>query len=642
MPFTSFHKNIIPEINLFMHRFILPKSLKNPKKNDIINDIIFKIEPMLSSLLQAAMLSTLTACARMSGYTKYCLEFAMQKKNWEYRNKGLKSEEITDFSKKFNIPPAVAVILLNRGIKTERQVMSYLKKGLDGVHNPFLLNDMQKAVDRILKSVSAHEKITVYGDYDADGVTSTAILYKFLRSIGANAEYYIPDRISEGYGLNIKAINRLAKNGTKLMITVDCGITSVGEVEFAKTQGISVIITDHHTCKEELPRAEAVINPKRPDSTYPFDGLAGVGVAFKLILALAVQLGMNSKEIFTQYADLAAIGTIADVVPLIDENRIIADKGIKAITETKNAGIKALFAVAGADGKPITSTSVAFSITPRINAAGRLGSAKTAVELLTEEDCEKAYETARILDELNCKRRMMEQDILSEAMEQIASFESEQYVYVLSHDGWHHGVIGIVASRICDRFYRPCILISSEDGKGKGSGRSIEEMNLFDALTECDDILTAFGGHSQAAGLSVRTDKISEFRNAINLYAKKQFENKQLIPKIKIDCNLNPSSITLGAAKTIAKLEPFGSGNENPVFSAEGMKIVSVSQMGADGKHLRLCVSYGDYTFNCAGFGMGELCEKLSVGQTVDIAFTMNVNVYRDEENLQLLLKDIR
>lgn len=566
----------------------------------------------------------------------------MQKKIWEYRNKGLKNEEITAFAKQFNIPPAVAVILLNRGIKSEQQIQSYLKKGLDGVHNPFLMNDMQNAVDRILKSVSEHEKITVYGDYDADGVTSTAILYKFLTSIGANAEYYIPDRISEGYGLNIKAINRLAKNGTKLMITVDCGITSVGEVEFAKTQGMSVIITDHHTCKEELPRVEAVLNPKRPDSTYPFDGLAGVGVTFKLILALAVQLGMNSKEVFMQYVDLAAIGTIADVVPLTDENRVIADKGIKAISETKNPGIKALLCVSGAENRPITSTSVAFSVTPRINAAGRLEHAKTAVELLIEEDYDKAFSTATLLDEINRKRQLTEQDILSEAMDQVASFEQEQYVYVLNHEDWHHGVIGIVASRICDKFYRPCILISSSDGKGKGSGRSIEEMNLFTALSECEDILTAFGGHSQAAGLSIRADKIDEFRNAINAYAKKLLENKQLLPKIKIDCNLSPSSITLAAAKTIEKLEPFGSGNENPIFSASGMKIISVSQMGADGKHLRLCVSNGDYTFNCAGFGMGELCSDLSAGQTVDIAFTMNVNQFRGEENLQLLLKDIR
>lgn len=566
----------------------------------------------------------------------------MQEKIWEYRNQNLKREEITEFAKKNNVPPAVAVLLMNRGIYSESEVRAYFKKGLDGIHNPFLMNDMEKAADRILAAVSGQEKITVYGDYDADGVTSTAILFKFLRSVGANADYYIPDRINEGYGLNIKAINKLARNGTKLLITVDCGITSSGEVEFAKTQGMSVIITDHHTCKEELPKAEAVLNPKRPDSEYPFDGLAGVGVAFKLVLALAVKMGMNSKNVFMQYVDLAAIGTIADVVPLVDENRVIADKGAAAITNSKNSGIKALLAVSGAENRQADSMLIAFSLTPRINAAGRIENARIAAELLIEEDYDKAYETACFLDETNRRRQKIEQDILAEALEQVNSFPEEQYVYVLKSENWHSGVIGIVASRICEKFYRPCILISCKDGKGKGSGRSIEEMNLFSALSECEDSLIAFGGHAQAAGLTVKEDKIDEFRTAINAYAKKQFENKTLHPKIKIDCNLSVQNITLNAAKTIAKLEPFGQGNENPVFSARQMRIVSMSHMGADGKHMRMSVSGGGYEFNCVGFGMGDMCDRFSHGQTVDIVFTMSVNLYCDTESLQLILKDIK
>lgn len=566
----------------------------------------------------------------------------MQEKIWEYRNQNLKAEEITEFSKKYNIPPAIAVLLLNRRIRGEDDVRSYLKKSLDGVHNPFMMNDMEKAAERIISAISLGEKITIYGDYDADGVTSTALLFKFLRSSGANAEYYVPDRITDGYGLNIKVINKLARSGTKLMVTVDCGITAVGEVEFAKTQGISVIITDHHTCKEELPRAEAVLNPKRPDSEYPFDGLAGVGVTFKLVLALAVKMGMNSKEVFNEYVDLAAIGTIADVVPLVNENRIIVDKGISSISNTKNNGIKALLEVSGVGNRTIDSTLIAFSLTPRINAAGRLENAGAAVELLIEENYEKAYEIACFLDETNRRRQQMESDILEEALEQAYSFEQEQYVYVLNHENWHQGVIGIVASRICEKFYRPCIMISCKDRKGKGSGRSIEEMNLFTALNECEDSLTAFGGHAQAAGLSVSVDMIDEFRKKINAYAKKQLENKPLFPKIKIDCNLSAKNITLNAAKMIERMEPFGQGNENPVFSARGLRIVDSARMGADGKHLRMRLSDGAGVFNCVGFGMGDLCEKFSEGQTVDIAFTMNVNLYRDTENLQLMLKDIK
>lgn len=566
----------------------------------------------------------------------------MLDKIWEYKNENLDRKDIDKFAKSCRISPAVAVILMNRGITDEKAALSFLKKGLDGVHDPFLLNDMEEAVTRILAAVSAQEKITVYGDYDADGVTSTAVLYGFLKKIGANADYFLPDRFKDGYGLNISAINRITRNGTKLMITVDCGITSVGEVEFAKTQGLDVIITDHHTCKETLPRAVAVINPKRPDSTYPFRELAGVGVAFNLVLAAAVRMGYSSKEIFFEYADLAAIGTIADVVPLLDENRVIASRGISLIAEGKNIGVRALLEVSGAGERPTDSTTVAFMIAPRLNAAGRLEHANIAEQLLIETDSAKAFETASYLNDTNKRRQKTEQQIFEEALSQAMSFEKEQYVYVLAHEGWHHGVIGIVASRICEHFYRPCILISCEDGKAKGSGRSIEELNLFDALSDSDDLLSAFGGHAQAAGLSLPVDKIDEFRTRINAYAKKMLEGKTLLPKIKLDCRLSPANITLSAAKTVASLEPFGCGNEMPVFSLSGAVISQIAAMGADGRHLRMRLSCGGYSFNAVGFGMGDLCKSFSSGDTVSIAFCMSVNSYQGGETLQLMLKDIK
>lgn len=565
----------------------------------------------------------------------------MQEKIWEYRNKQLKKEDVSAFAARHSLPFAIAVILMNRNVSDD-DVAAFLKKSLESVHNPFLLNDMEPAVDRIIKAVNEKEKIVIYGDYDVDGITSTATLYKFLKSISADVDYYIPDRFSEGYGINIMAVNKLARAGTKLLITVDCGITAVGEVAFAKTQGLDVVITDHHTCKEELPKAVAVINPKRNDSTYPFCGLAGVGVAFKLVLALAIRLGLNTKNVFLEYVDMVAIGTIADVVPLCDENRIIVDKGIKVIENTKNKGIRALLAASGVSGKLLDSTMLAFSVAPRLNVAGRLENAKIAVELLTCDDELRANEIAEYLNETNQKRQGIEQKIFEEAESQIESFKKEQLVYVLSYEGWHHGVIGIVASRLCERLYRPCILISCENGKGKGSGRSIEELNLFDALTDSDEVLTAFGGHSQAAGLSINEDKIDEFRERINAYAKKNLEGINLIPKIRIDCNLNGNSITMAAAKMLACLEPFGAANENPVFSALGLKVMSVNQMGAEGKHLRLRLTDGAAAFNAVGFGMGQYADEINPGDTVNIAFTMNINVYQGTENLQLLLKDIK
>lgn len=565
----------------------------------------------------------------------------MQEKSWIYKNKGITKEEIEAFSDALGLPPAMAVILLNRGIKTEKAVRSYMRKSLEDVHNPFMLDDMEKACDRIVSALSNKEKIVIYGDYDVDGITATATVYKFLKSQGADISYYIPDRFSEGYGINVLAINKIAKSGVKLMITVDCGITAVGEVEFAKTQGLDIIITDHHTCHEELPKAVAVINPKRADNSYPFSGLAGVGVAFKLVLALAIRLGLNTKEVFMKYVDMVALGTIADVVPLIDENRVIADKGINAIENTDNKGIRALMEVASG-GKGIDANSVAFFASPRLNAAGRLENAAVSVELMICDDDKRAMEIAEHLDSLNAKRKEIEQEIFEKALAQAETLGDDQLVYIISGENWNHGVIGIVASRISEMFYRPCILISVENGKGKGSGRSVPEINLFDALAECEDVLTAYGGHSQAAGLSVSEDKIEEFRKRINEYVKKAVDVDTLVPKLLIDCNLNGASINMQAAKMIESLAPFGEGNEIPVFSMTGLKVCGCQSMGCDKKHLRVRLTDGKNIFNAVGFGMGELEERLSYGTMVSIAFNMNINTYQGNENLQLILKDIK
>lgn len=565
----------------------------------------------------------------------------MQEKIWEYRDKQLKNEDIQAFAKQFNLPYEMAVLLLLRGVSDGDAINAYIGKSLDGIHNPFLFNDMEIACRRITRAISDKEKITVYGDYDVDGITSVTVLTDFLASVGADVDYYIPDRFSEGYGLNILALNRLARGGTKLLITVDCGISSIGEVEFAKTQKLDVIITDHHTCKEELPKAIAVINPKRYDSTYPFPELAGVGVAFKLTLALSKKLGINTKSVFLKYADLVSIGTIADIVPLLDENRIIVDRGIKEIKDTQNFGIKALLEVSGCKDKEITASLIAFSLSPRINAAGRMENASIAVELFKAKTYQNALELAERLDGLNRLRQQEERKIFEEASS-IANSMEKQSVYVLKAPHWHNGVIGIVASKLCENLKRPCILLSEEKGKYKGSGRSIEGLNLFDALSDSEELLTAFGGHALAAGLTISEENIPEFTKRINAYAKKHITSDMLIPKISVDCVIAPSHITLDWAKALKKLEPFGSGNEVPVFALEGAKISSCSAVGADKKHLSVRIAKNGISVNAVWFGMGDMAKELFEEDIADIAFSMNINTYNGTENVQLFIKDIK
>lgn len=568
----------------------------------------------------------------------------MRNKIWCYKNRGIDFEELKSFSEKYNMPPVIATILFNRGIKSGEAAKLFMQKPLSGIHNPFELPDMELAAKRIADAVRNNEKIVVYGDYDVDGITSCVLMYSYLKSEGADVDYYIPDRVSEGYGINIMAINKIARSGAKLMITVDCGVTAVGEVEFARTQKLDVVITDHHTCKEELPRAVAVVNPKRPDSTYPFDALAGVGVAFKTVLAVAMELGRNTREVFSQYVELAAIGTIADVMSVTDENRIIIEHGLEVMRNGGNIGVRALIEVSGALHKGIDASTVAFVVAPRINAAGRIGSSDLAVKLLLSETEEEAALVASELDKANRERQEAEQAIFEDAMDKImkdTTFDKKQ-VIVLWGEGWHHGVIGIVASRICERFYKPCILVSFENGVGKGSGRSIPGFNLFEALSATEEHLTNFGGHSAAAGLGINMDSIDAFTAAINKYAAGILTPEDMIPKIDIDCRLKPETVSVGFAKAIKKLEPFGTDNERPVFSVTGVKIIAIDTVGADKKHLKMRVAAEQTVISAIGFNMSEYAAFFKNGDIVDVAFSADVNVYQGRETPQLLLRDIK
>ena len=568
----------------------------------------------------------------------------MMDKAWIFRHLSLKESDITDIANEYHIPKMIATVLLNRGVKKE-DIPAFIKKSIANIIDPSLMLDMDKAVERINSAIKSGEKIVVYGDYDVDGITSTALLYEFLEKLGANVEYYIPDRKGEGYGINIMAVNKLLRQGAKLLITVDCGITAIGEVEFAKLQKMDVIITDHHTCKDRLPTAAvAILNPKRPDCEYPFDLLAGVGVAFKLVLALAVSHGMSSKEVFDEYIDLAALGTIADVVPLLGENRIIVDKGLGALQNPSRIGIRAIEEVAGVTDKPINSSTIAFAIAPRLNAAGRLGTATTAVELLLTKDENRAREIALALDEENKERQQTEKEIFDEAMQMIAKDANfaKKKVIVLAREGWHQGVIGIVASRLCDMYYKPCILISTDNGNGKGSGRSIKAFNLFDALTACEKHLSDFGGHAVAAGLNINRNDIEEFEKAINKYADETLSEKDMIPTVEIDCPLSEQSLTLENAYMISRLEPFGMGNEKPVFAVSSVTVAAAMAVGADNKHLRLRVIKNNQTLNCIGFGMGEKAQSLHDGDIIHIAFQIDINSYQRTESVQLVLRDIK
>jgi len=569
----------------------------------------------------------------------------MSGKIWNYKNKEYSSQEVAELSRLCKIPPLMAFLLINRGITKPDAVQKYIRKTLDAIHDPMGLNDMDKATERIVSAIKNKEKITVYGDYDVDGVTATALLVRFLRNHNADVSYYIPNRENEGYGINIMAVNKISKSGTKLMITVDCGITAIGEVELAKTLGMDVVVTDHHLCKEKIPSAIAVIDPKRPDSEYPFDSLAGVGVAFKLVLSVAKALGEKTSDCFYEYVELAAVGTVADVVSLLDENRVIVQKGLQLMQETKNIGLKALLSVSGADKRTINTTTIAFMLAPRINAGGRLGSADKAVELLLCDDEKKALKLAEELENDNSERRLCEQKIYEEALTMIEKdidFDKKK-VIILGQTDWNPGVIGIVASKITEQFCRPSILISfDEKGTGKGSGRSVEGFHLFDALSQCSDILTNFGGHAMAAGVGLNVDDLESFTKRINEIAKSVLPEGKMALKLDIDCELSPKAVTVENAKLLEYMEPFGEDNPKPVFSISGANIKKIERIGSDSSHLKLVIEKDGIEINAVGFRMGEVAEYKKAGNIINVACTLEVNNFRGEQKAQLIVKDIK
>ena len=564
----------------------------------------------------------------------------MKKKKWIFMHKEHTSEEIKSLSQSYGVAPIIATIMLNREI-TEPN--TFITPSEDALLDPFLMLGMEKAAERILKAIKENEKIAIYGDYDVDGITSTAIMVKFLRSHKADVIYYIPDRHEEGYGINTDAIDKIHAQGVTLLITVDCGITAVKEIAYAKELGIETIITDHHECKDETPDAYCLLNPKQPNCEYPFKKLAGVGVAFKLLQALTLKMHFHMRELIDEYIDLVAIGTIADVMQLVGENRIIVKKGLELLKYTVNRGIRALAEVADINLSNVQTGTIGFMLAPRINAAGRMGDPRCAVELLLAKDDMTAKRYAEILNDKNRERQETEISILEDALNIIETTPSikDDFVIVLSHEGWHHGIIGIVASKISERFNKPCILISTDEENGKGSGRSIRSFNLFKALENSAHLMQKFGGHDLAAGLSIKPENIDEFRKEINKFAKSCLTEDDFMSILYIDSELPPAYINMNTAEKLSILEPYGMGNACPLFYAENLTISQIKPL-SDRKHMKLVLTSGEHTFEAIGFNMGEMLDVLSLEDKIDIVFNIDINIYRGARQLQVLLKDLK
>lgn len=557
----------------------------------------------------------------------------MNRKKWIIANGN--KELARQLAEECDIDQLVALILTARGYSDPFEIDEFLLSDQQ-MSDPYELIDMDKAVERIRAAIASGERIAVYGDYDVDGVTSTALMYSYLCDKGANVMYLVPER-EDGYGMSFPAVDRLKENGVKLIITVDNGINAVAEVDYANKCGIDVVVTDHHLPMNELPNAVAVVDPHRSDCPSHFKNYAGAGVAFKVICAIDDSSG---EEMITRYGDLAAVGTIADVMPIIGENRLIVRGGLRMV-ENGREGFAAIINAAGIGARTFAASSVSFAIGPRLNAAGRMGKCDRAVRLLLSNDKVEARQLAAEINEDNARRQQIEREIFESAVQIIEEngYDKDR-VIVVCGEGWHGGVIGIVASRICERYGRPSFVLSVENGEANGSARSIGEFSVFDALRACKDVLTHFGGHSRAAGMSVKTERVNEFRVAINKWAAENFDEMPF-SEIKIDCRLSPSAFSADLADSLEIFEPCGVGNQTPVFGLMGVRLEKIVAVGG-GKHLRLTVSKNGASANIMVFMSGEQDFGFSIGSLLDFAVTVESSEYMGNRSFTLIAKAFR
>ncbi len=556
-------------------------------------------------------------------------------KRWEFYDKD--QEMVKKVQEDFGLSRLLSTIIVNKGLKTKEEIEVFLNPTRKDFHDPYLMPDMKIAVDRIINAIEKQEKVIIYGDYDVDGITSITVLKKFLADRGLDVDSYIPNRLDEGYGLNKTAIDKIVSDKYQLMITVDCGISGIEEIDYANTLGLETIVTDHHEPAEQLPNALAVVDAKRKDNKYPFNQLAGVGVVFKLIQAISEVYKLEEKE-YLKYLDIVCVGTISDIVPLVDENRVITKLGLKLVEVTRNVGLKALLASIGY--KKIDSSAISFGVAPRINACGRMGHEQDALQLFFTDNIVEAMDISKKLNEYNKQRQDIERKIFEEVLLKIENGEKDKPCIVLADKNWHHGVIGIVSSKVTEMYYKPSILICLEDGEGKGSGRSIPGFDLHEALSKCDKYIDRFGGHSMAIGISVAESNYEKFKKDFEEYVSTT-NIEQLVPVVKVDEEVEAKDINIKVVEDLNMLEPFGEANKMPIFMYRNLRINSIRAL-SEGKHLKLTLKDESVVIDAIGFNMGYLVNEYLLGDKVDVLGNLEINSFNGRESVQINLKDIR
>lgn len=573
---------------------------------------------------------------------------SLSNKKWIVANPS--SERVSSLVRELEISPLLAKLMVNRKQETPEQGRFLIDDDLGSLHDPFLMRGMKTAADRIVRAVNHKESITVFADYDVDGITSAALLVHFFRDLGTPIDWYLPDRLREGYGLNEQALSDIRARGADLLITADCGITAVHEVKAAHAMGLDVIVTDHHQVGEAgLPEAVAVLNPHQPDCRYPFRFLSGVGIIFKVVTAVRTTLfraGWKKNQLpnLKQYLDLCALGTIVDVAPLTGENHVLTSHGLEEIATTRKPGLTALKAVAGLDGA-IDARAVGFGLGPRLNAAGRLGKADVGLHLLTSNELNEAMELAKTLDNVNRERQKIQRNTQEEAEYQMEKYfdPDKDRVIVLASEQFHRGVVGIVAARLVDKHHRPAILIALKDGMGQGSGRSIPKFNLYKALSECSALFKQFGGHAYAAGLSMEESNVDAFRKTINAIGHRVLTEEHLIPELAVETVLNLEDVTFDRHRELQRLSPFGTGNPLPVFWSERVAVRGIRFIGAQGRTVRFKAVQGETSQDVIAFGMRDIFQNaVSEGDEMDLAYEIHINDWGGRKKLELHLVDAR
>ncbi len=552
-------------------------------------------------------------------------------------------------SDELTISPVLSDILLSRGIDTYEKARSFFRPSLEDLHDPFLMDGMAVAVERVVQALQRDEQITVYGDYDVDGTDGTAMVWSFLKSIGGKAAYIIPDRMKDGYGLSKAGVDRAREMGTTLIISVDCGITAVEQIAYARSLGIDTIICDHHEPGTVLPHAVAVLDTLKPSCSYPFKALCGCGVAYKFVQALASsdhiagKLGDQADRRLSQYLQYVTLATTADIVPLSGENRTLVKLGLDLINFDPLPGIRALVETSGFRRDKISAGQIVFVLAPRINAVGRLGDAGRAVQLLTAESYERALELARVMEDENSQRRKIDEETFTQAqriVEELLDADNDSAI-ILHQESWHPGVIGIVASRLVERYYRPTILMTTVDGVAKGSARSVSGFNIYEALRRCEDKIIQFGGHKYAAGLTVEVDRVDEFREAFKQVANELLTEELRTPEIRIDAELQLADLTPKFVRVLSQFAPFGPDNMRPVFAVRNVEVMGQPRI-VGRNHLRFKVRNNGYVVDAIGFNLGDLMPRVRQGARVDLAFSLDEGEFAGETVLQLKVRDIK